>query len=168
MAYSFFLLLSPISPHSSRYNYKLPCIDAVYRRACMIRTRGTTVRCVYFRPRAQASRACWPCLSQTSSGNATNSIQTCKLVMSSSCVHVAPNSRKESRNVPPSRLARGPGSGTHSPILILSSHAVACKAFADLPIADRSRCWSVERILGETRVPPRALNALTPYVPYTS
>lgn len=28
------------------------------------------------------------------------------------------------------------------------------KAFADLPIADRSRSWSVERILGETRVPP--------------
>jgi len=53
-------------------------------------------------------------------------------------------------------------------ILILSSPAVACKAFADLPIADRSRCWSVERILGEIRVPPRVFNALTPYVPYTS
>jgi len=36
------------------------------------------------------------------------------------------------------------------PILILSSPAVAYKAFADLSIADRSRSWSVERILDET------------------
>lgn len=46
--------------------------------------------------------------------------------------------------------------------------AVAYKAFADLPIADRSRSWSVERMLGEVRVPPRVLNALTHYIAYIS
>jgi len=143
--FPYFFLFHRFSRYTYNYLVSMRCIRYTVHRI--------------FRPRTQARRACRPCRSRANIARwGVPGIES-KLANWQRALQL----RSRRAESPEEDLAMFQLSSEFIvqdrafsilPV-ILSFPTVAYKAFADLPIADRSRSWSVERILGETRVPPR-------------